>query len=332
MKLSRILQLTLGFGIAAFFIWWFFKDIDFAKLWVEMKEVSLAAIISSCVLANVSLWFRAQRWKIILPDTQAGSKKGMFAITEIGFMANSILPFRLGEAVRAWMLWRRKGYRPMISVGSLVVERIFDTIGFMTMFVVPVFFMKSISHYRIYGWIFIAVISGVVGSATLYRYFPNSMKRLATKLSALIPKFARNKVTLLANELVSNLDWLFDARKISAFVALSIPIIFCYVAMLIIVVGNWAKFNILGGMFTVAFVAFGAALPGAPGYIGTIHKAIQHSLVLQDFSEEFAGAAAIIFHAASTYSVVLVGLFFYFTSRISFKEMSKAKQQLHEKQ
>jgi hypothetical protein len=64
--------------------------------------------VADPVLASilVRFWLTALRWQLLLRPTKRIGIHRLFAITLIGFMANNVLPARLGEFVRAYALGR----------------------------------------------------------------------------------------------------------------------------------------------------------------------------------------------------------------------------------
>ena len=134
MKVSRILQFAAGIGLAAFGLSIFFKNVDLHKLGYEIVSVNPLIAISCAILAVASLWFRALRWKIMLPSSRKAHKRGLFPIVAIAFMINNILPARLGEAARVVLLWKKNNYTAAQSIGSLILERMLDMLAFSSCF------------------------------------------------------------------------------------------------------------------------------------------------------------------------------------------------------
>jgi uncharacterized membrane protein YbhN (UPF0104 family) len=110
-------------------------------------------------------------------------------------------------------------------------------------------------------------------------------------------------------------------------VFLSIAIIACYPAMLILLLHD-PLFGILSGMFSAACAAIGAAIPLAPGYIGTLHAFLKLGLVKCGIETNTAAAATLVYHAIGFSAVTIAGLYYYLRLRISFKEIGKAKAEL----
>ena len=77
-------------------------------------------------LTLFSFWVRALRWRSLLSGGRTASLDSLYSATMIGFMANNVLPFRLGEFVRAWALARREKCSTTMVLATVVVERVVD--------------------------------------------------------------------------------------------------------------------------------------------------------------------------------------------------------------
>ena len=74
----------------------------------------------------VMSYFRAVRWRFLLRSFADVSRRRVLAVSWIGFAAILLMPFRIGEIVRPYML-REKGKISMSSAtGTVVAERVVD--------------------------------------------------------------------------------------------------------------------------------------------------------------------------------------------------------------
>ena len=79
-------------------------------------------------------WFRSVRWRFLLRSIVDVPKRRLFAVSCVGFAAILLVPFRLGELVRPYMLRTRPGERPAgervltmtAATSSIVAERVID--------------------------------------------------------------------------------------------------------------------------------------------------------------------------------------------------------------
>ena len=88
----------------------------------------------------------------------------------------------------------------------------------------------------------------------------------------------------------------------------------------------------MGSLFAQAFAAFGAAIPLAPGYIGTTHALVLSAAKAVGMSADSGRALAILYHLVNYVPVTAVGLFYFFRLKVNFKRITHAKQELHGKE
>src|SRR5262249_32882666 len=81
---------------------------------------------AAMVLTIFGFWVRAVRWRSLIASPRPLGTGSLFSATMIGFMANNVLPFRLGEFVRPWALARREGMSKTTLLATIVVERAVD--------------------------------------------------------------------------------------------------------------------------------------------------------------------------------------------------------------
>src|SRR5690606_25454337 len=74
------------------------------------------------------MWLRAWRWRYFLLPTADLSTGRLFGPMMAGFAINGLLPARIGEFARAYVLARKESLPFPRLFGTIVVERIFDTL------------------------------------------------------------------------------------------------------------------------------------------------------------------------------------------------------------
>ncbi len=298
------------------------------EIWNQIKTTEWWIIAAVAALSPLSVWFRSVRWKIMLPEKNGSLKSGLFSIVMISFMINNIFPARLGEAARALLLWRKNKFTVAESIGSLVLERIFDSLAFLSFLFVPIFFIKGLEHLYLYGAICLSVFLITICGLVMYTIFPLFTKKKAQSALKLLPEKIQSKAGKFGSELISNLDWIFSFTKVIKVIVFSYLTLFCYVGMIWLLGIKIETFGFLDSMFGVAFAALGAAIPLSPGYVGTLHAMLLEGLKLLGVSMEKAGAIAVLYHAIGYIIVTVLGIYFFFVINISFKEIGNAKKEI----
>lgn len=133
--------------IGVFFLWLAAKELPFEKI-IEFLgtydttrfvawSIAFCALYSLCHFARVVRWYELAsclneeksegREDEESDDPQAViSKKQAASICAIGFMAILLLPLRLGEFVRPYLLSKKSGVSMTAALGTVVVERVID--------------------------------------------------------------------------------------------------------------------------------------------------------------------------------------------------------------
>ena len=119
----------LGAAVTVFLLWYIQRGVPFADVWANIKGAHWGLLVAAVAVATVGFLIRALRWHVLLrPVLPTSSLRNRFAAVNIGFMANNLLPARIGEFARAYALSRVEPVRMSAALGSLVVERLLDAL------------------------------------------------------------------------------------------------------------------------------------------------------------------------------------------------------------
>ncbi|MBU0515345.1 MAG: flippase-like domain-containing protein [Proteobacteria bacterium] len=142
MTKRNAISILLSLAISAGALWLFFANehLTWAGVVGALKGTNLYWLFWSVVVFLFSFWLRALRWHYLLAPIKRISSGPLFSALMIGFMANNLLPAHLGELVRAYVLGRRESVSKSSVLATVVVERIFDGLTILTLFLVSIFF------------------------------------------------------------------------------------------------------------------------------------------------------------------------------------------------
>jgi uncharacterized protein (TIRG00374 family) len=101
--------------------------VDLEAAWEVLREASPAWVVASIACIAVDVALRALRWRGILAPVARLPLPPVAASLLVGYLANNVLPARLGELVRSHHLGDRTGISRASVLGTVVVERIVDT-------------------------------------------------------------------------------------------------------------------------------------------------------------------------------------------------------------
>ena len=123
-KRKRTALLYLGVLVSVTFLYLSFRRIDYDILINNITQLSVTHILLSIVCLLFSYIIRAIRWKYILTDRSIKFSK-LYSASMIGNMGNNILPFRLGEVIKCYVLNYQEGLSKSKIIASVVFERVY---------------------------------------------------------------------------------------------------------------------------------------------------------------------------------------------------------------
>ncbi len=125
---SRLLPSLIGVAASAALLWLLISQVDGALLWQSVREANLPLMLLAIGLATLTFPLRVPRWRHLLPTPPEGPipTSALWHPIAIGFTANTLIPWRVGEVVRAATLSRLTGIPFGSSFASLAVERAVD--------------------------------------------------------------------------------------------------------------------------------------------------------------------------------------------------------------
>ena len=111
-----------GVAVTLFLLWWVLADVPFGEVLANIRQGNFLLLLASVSVATFGFFIRALRWKILLtPVRENTALRSRFAAVSIGFMANNILPARMGEFARAYAFSRLEPVTASAAFGTLVV-------------------------------------------------------------------------------------------------------------------------------------------------------------------------------------------------------------------
>ena len=259
---------------------------------------ALGWVGAAIALYVVATLVRAERWHQILDHTGVNAKRSdCYALTTVGYMGNNVLPARAGEALRVVLLSARCDSSKRTLLSSIVAERVLDVIALLTIFVVTVYGVLSTSEVLptdrpllVTGIAVLLVLAAAVAiwvlrSHHVFERVRDWLRPLADSPRALLSRWG---LALLAGTF---LLWTVEASVYWS-VARSIDM----------------DISISGALYLVALTNFVAALPAAPGSIGTFDLAVKTGAINLGASGSVALSYMILIRFVLYVPITIVGL------------------------
>jgi glycosyltransferase 2 family protein len=129
MRSGPLLRALVGAAISIAALWFVLRGVDLARTGDVLAHADLRWIGLATVFLSTDLALRALRWQRLLRPIATVRYPAMLGYLLIGYLANNVLPARLGELVRSHYLGDREGISRASALGTVVVERIVDLVA-----------------------------------------------------------------------------------------------------------------------------------------------------------------------------------------------------------
>jgi uncharacterized protein (TIRG00374 family) len=334
LKTFLIALITIGL------IAWFFRQANLGDVWREIRAAEPWALGLALVMTASTYVLRALRWVYLLQPIGPTHFKVAFRTTVIGFAANSVLPARVGEVLRPYLLARREGLPITATFATIILERLLDLVTVLLLFGAFVLFfdpgMASVNP-AIYRTVKIGGLLGAIGSvlalimvAILARK-PEAVGRAVDRSTRLLPEKIGAPLTKMAQTFVQGLAVTRSPQHLAGSVALSLPL------WLSIAGGIWACMQAFhmtipytGSFLILVLLVVGVAVP-TPGAVGGFHEAFRIGVTaFYGIGNDRAVGAAIVLHAVSFLPVTLLGAWFMFRDGLDLSGVRRVSEEARE--
>jgi uncharacterized protein (TIRG00374 family) len=342
-------QFIIGIVISLIFLGWALYNERLDKVWESLNRAEYWALIPALALYFLGVWVRAIRWRALLkPIVPKIGLMDTFKIVVIGYMANDVLPARIGELVRAYVLSIRTGVRKTATLATIFVERVFDGITMLGFAAAVILFVIVVDRDALstgtghtLGTVLteldIPIILGSVLFLGLLIGFVSiaSSRERAEKAIAFVLRFMPGKVrergARLATSFVDGLGSLRNASSLASVLGLSIIAWLCETGMYY-VLGTWG-FNLRGSdgqplpfyayMLATSFANLSTLVPQAPGFVG-VFDAIAKYVLGSAFgvASDLAISYVLVLHAALLVPITLLGFVYLWRESLSWKDLT----------
>jgi glycosyltransferase 2 family protein len=281
---------------------------------VDLQELGQALLladyrfIAAGVLLNITwLVVRGMVWKTLLPE-QVPYKTVFLTLSE-GYLINNILPFRLGEVGRAFLLSRKTPLRFWQVFSSILIERALDMAFATALLLSTLGFVVGGDWARQ-----AAVAVGFVVSIGLIGLYLMARKQegvftVFNKLSSRWPVLNRVGGKALP-AFLSGLGVLTDGKRFLQAIGwmlfnwmLGVLMYFIYL------LAFFPDVRLLWAGFSLGAAALGIAAPSSPGAVGVLELTLVAALSLFNLNPSFAFAFAVTVHLMNYLIIGILGAY-----------------------
>ena len=331
--MSRGIKLTLGILISGASVWWAMHEVNLGEVIAALRQADWRGFIALMLLTLAGFLLRAFRWRWLIGTPKPLPLDTLYSATMIGFMANNLFPFRLGEFVRAWALGRKANLSKTTVFATVVVERVIDMITLLGIFGIallihPIATTTEAGRLVSAGAaILVTLCVGLIVVLVVLERTPKLMGGLLDTLGAKLPGRLGRKGVAAIRHFAEGLTLFRDVPRLLWVFFLSFTMFLTFA--LCLTVSMWALHLSVpwyAGLIMLVITAIGIMVPAAPGYIGTLNLACVAGLALFGVGKEQAVPFSWFFWAGQWIPVTLVGMYYLHREGISLAALTRAAE------
>ena len=324
----------VGWAISLLFFIWAAAKIDFGKAWESMKMADYRLFLPAVILNIIIMGVRSMRWRIFIEPVKKLPFMPVFSALTVGYMANMILPARIGEVVRALVISEQENIPKGAAFGTVVVERVFDGLSAgVFMALVILWITPTPEQMENYHKLSAAILSAsaIFIAAFMAVYLFHKRVRpvvwLIETATGMLPEKWGSKIHEALESLRHGLDSIDHGHRIARIVMWSVPV--------------WALAGPFNYLFIVAFnldlplqagflvlvtQMFGLMAPSAPGFLGVYHAATMAGLMFYGVDQDTALSVAVVMHLVVFFAQTIPGFYFMWRMKYSLGQIKQREE------
>jgi hypothetical protein len=302
--MQRSWQWVIGLLVSISALALAFQGVNLTELGNALTQARYEFIVPALVCVWLGQWLRAQSWRVILGHQLTHTE--VFSALNAGYLLNNLLPLRLGELGRAYLISRTGKMTVSQALSSVVVERVVDLCmvsGILFAFLPTVAFQGWALNA---GYVAIAIVAVALLGLYLSLIYKTWMLKLVRWAFDTLLWFwsGRERIEEMVSAFIDGMESVrqpkrfFGACIFSAGAWISAGLgTTCVIAAFnpILSVSEWLTM----GFFTLTVTALSIALPSAPGSLGVWQWAVVLALSVFGISRETALSVALVNHLSN---------------------------------
>lgn len=320
---------TFGIFISILFLILIFYNININQFISSIKSFNIKYALPAIIIYALSYIVRTFRWRQLLSVSKKISFLGVLKALYIGYMANTLLPARMGELYRAHIIGTEQKIPRSGALGSIVAERIFDGLTLVSLMIILImFFYKSPLLVHICIVTSLIFLTGLTVIVFISRS-ENLNYSFITGILKALPELLQNKIEKILKSFIVGLGVITSFRSLLFIIFSSICAWFLEWTTIFCIISGFdipTKVTPLTVAFLIVLVAFSTMIPSGPAFIGPYQYAFILALDLSAVPKDTALAIAIATQFIMIGPVVLIGLILSWHSHLSLKELPEESQ------
>jgi glycosyltransferase 2 family protein len=310
----------IGFLISILFLYFSLRGIEFHKLLITLKSADMRFAFLPLLCIFLCLILCSYRWSKVVGN---GVRfRDTFVAVLIGLFVNNVLPARIGEIARGYILTKRTGVSFTYSVTTVFVDRFFDLVGLL---IITFVFLPEDSLPKSIAQAIYMLLGLFIVCATLLIVL--SRQGVADKIAGRLSRVNRPFIARFSKrilEVQQNLRRISSPFNLVYFIAIAVTTwLLMSTALYLVMLTLGVKIAFVKVPFVCALLNMGLVIPSSPGYIGVYQFMLVYLLSIFNVPRTEAFAVSLVFQASWYLPYNIFGAIFLMREHLKIRDIQK---------
>ena len=294
-----------------------FRGLRWGGVGDSLLDANYGLLALAVALMLLSLVLRGQRWAVLFYPRKGMSLGNLTGALNVGYAFNNILPLRVGELARAYVIGEAEDVSSAHALSTIVVERTLDTLTVVALLLITIPFIDAPD------WVkgpAVLVGLGFLGLAVLLAAVSAAQERamaLVSRLARFLPKRFRARTERAAESALEGFAVLRRPAVLAQAVGWSVASWLTSAALVFVTLRAFdLELSFTAALFVMGATSLGMIVPSSPGYIGVYHAiAIESLVTVFDVGRDQAASFALVQHAILYLTPIVIGAVYLWRER-----------------
>lgn len=324
MHARRWQMIALSLVVSGGFLYLAFRNVPLDELLAALGRIHLGWLACAVLVSFAIMLLRAVRWQLELRPLDHVPLGRVWVVTAVAYMAINLLPARLGEVVRPWLMSRRSRVSFSNVVGNLVVEKMMDVVATLFYMLAGLLLIENLPEWVRTGARVPATIAALVITLALLLYWRGETFVDRYVLRWLPVRFGAGLKRVIA-AIVAGMQVLPNPGLLLAVFLVTLALWFLPILSSYIMIRAFdLAVPFSAAVVVFIFIGFGTALPNVPAMLGTFQYACILALGLFDVAEPDALAYGLVLNAVQFLTLIVQGIIAMPLAGVSLADLRRA--------
>jgi glycosyltransferase 2 family protein len=315
-------KIILGIIVSIVFVYFSLREVEFDKVLIAFKNSRYLFLIPAMALSLLASFLRSLRWGVILSPIVRISQRKLFPILCVGQMGAALIPMRIGEFVRPYLVNVESKIPLSSALATILVERLFDAFAVLSIFLFITFNSTLPDWLVTTGYVLIIALAVMSVFVLLINFKPKFAFKISSLLFKIFPQKLQWKLENMISKFADGFKIISSPIRLVYILLLSFAAWGCFgLGIYVLFSSSNLQLTLIDALIVLVCTIMGISIPAAPCNVGNFHFATIVALSLFGISKSEALSFSILFHFTAIGKHILLGLIFVPLVKLSFKDV-----------